>query len=235
MYIYLLINIFTLLGPLALSFDKKVAFFRKWRYVFPAIIAVGLFFIAWDVWFTEMGVWSFNPEYLVGIYAWGLPLEEWLFFLTIPYACVFIYECLQAYFPKDILKEIAQPLALGMSGILLGLALWGVGQWYTQVTFLLAACLLVLNALVTRPHYLGRFFLAYVIHLIPFLIVNGILTSMPVVMYNDAENFGLRLGTIPVEDTIYSLLLFLMNINLYEYLKARATRTGSLQSQESYV
>ena len=235
MYTYLVINLLTLLGPLALSFDRKVAFFRKWKYLFPAIILVALFFIGWDIWFTRMGVWEFNPEYLVGIYIANLPLEEWLFFFTIPYACVFIYECLNVYVKRDIFQQSARPIAFVLATGLMILAVIGWGQWYTQVTFVLTGLLLAGNLFVIRPTYLGRFFLAYLVHLVPFLIVNGILTARPVVIYNPAENFDLRLGTIPVEDTIYSLLLLLMNINIYEYLKARQLRADSFQSQKSYV
>jgi lycopene cyclase domain-containing protein len=64
------------------------------------------------------------------------------------------------------------------------------------------------------------FLIAYVIILIPFLIVNGFLTAIPVVLYNDLENLSIRLYTIPVEDTVYGLLLILMNVVLYEKLKS---------------
>ena len=66
---------------------------------------------------------------------------------------------------------------------------------------------------------MGKFYRAYLVSLIPFFIVNGILTSLPVVMYNDSENLGIRIFTIPIEDTMYSLLLLLMNIVLFEYFK----------------
>jgi lycopene cyclase domain-containing protein len=36
----------------------------------------GLFFLFWDVLFTMKGVWSFNPQYIIGVTLWGLPLEE---------------------------------------------------------------------------------------------------------------------------------------------------------------
>ena len=61
--------------------------------------------------------------------------------------------------------------------------------------------------------------MGYLVSLVPFFLVNGVLTALPVVRYNDAENVGLRMGTIPVEDSIYLLLLLLLNVNLYEYLK----------------
>lgn len=100
MSLYLWINILTLAGPLALSFDKKVAFYKHWKALFPALLLVGTAFLIWDEYFTQHGIWGFNPSYLSGIYLGHLPLEEILFFFTVPYACVFIFACIEAYFPK---------------------------------------------------------------------------------------------------------------------------------------
>ncbi|MEL7340916.1 MAG: lycopene cyclase domain-containing protein, partial [Bacteroidota bacterium] len=135
MYTYLLLNIGTLLGPFILSFDNKVGYFRRWKALFPAIFLTGLVFIVWDVWFTEMGIWSFNPDYLVGIYFLGLPLEEWLFFLTVPYACVFIYDCVKAYFKRDYLRPYARQISWVLVGFLLLVGAMHYDHWYTAVTF----------------------------------------------------------------------------------------------------
>lgn len=68
-----------------------------------------------------------------------------------------------------------------------------------------------------KPYY-TKFYLAWFIGLIPFLVVNGILTGMPVVEYNPEHNLGIRIFTIPIEDSGYFLLLFLMVVSIYEYL-----------------
>jgi len=73
-YLYLGLNLFTLLGPLALSFDRKVAYWRTWKALFPAIAITGALFLGWDVWFTDAGVWGFNPEYLTGWYLFQLQI-----------------------------------------------------------------------------------------------------------------------------------------------------------------
>ncbi len=76
-----------------------------------------------------------------------------------------------------------------------------------------------------KPKFLGKFYLSYLFILIPFVLVNGILTGTgiesPVVWYNDAENLGIRLGTIPVEDTIYGMMLILMNVTIFETLQSK--------------
>jgi len=61
--------------------------------------------------------------------------------------------------------------------------------------------------------------LAYFVSLVPFIVVDGILTSLPVVEYSDQYIMNIHLFTIPVEDFSYFFLLFLMVTTIYEYLK----------------
>lgn len=235
MYTYLLLNIGSLFFPLVLSFDKKVAFYRKWGALFPSIFIVALIFIIWDVWFTEAGIWRFNPDYLIGVNLINLPLEEWLFFFTVPYACVFIYECLISYISwewKTIYNQYICALWLVL--------LWGAGiiffdRMYTAVTFLSLGTVLGIMLLKGIPAYMGRFFQAYIVHLLPFFLINGILTALPVVIYNDLENMGFRLGTIPVEDTMYSMLLLLLNIHFYEFFKGKLQIKPVSNNPQKYV
>lgn len=221
---YLIINVLTIFVPMLRSFEHRINMVSKWKALFPAIFVVGFIFIVWDILFTQMGVWGFTEEHLIGINIFGLPLEEMLFFLTVPYACLFIYEVLNYFTKRDFFGAFARPLFLLLSGLLLVLGLLYIQKWYTSVTFLLTAGWLLF--LVWRnPAWLGRFLLSYLVALIPFFIVNGVLTGTgldnPVVWYNDAENLGIRLGTIPVEDIIYGLLLLSGNVYFYEFFSAR--------------
>ena len=96
---------------------------------------------------------------------------------------------------------------------------------YTGVTFLLAGLFLALVMLKLRVRFMGRFYFAFALLLFPFFIVNGILTGAvteePVVWYNNAENIGIRIFTIPVEDAAYGFLMILMPITIWEKLEER--------------
>jgi lycopene cyclase domain-containing protein len=219
MPVYFYLIIFTTFFPLVLSFDKRVRFVQYWPAFFMAMLPVAAFFLVWDYFFTAWGVWGFNQQYLLGINIANLPLEEMLFFVVVPFACIFIYQCFRYYIPKDYLKPAAPYISAVLAITLPIIALFHIGALYTSVTFLLAAALLVLAQFVFKVKWMGWFYLAYFVSLVPFLIVNGILTSLPVVWYNNAHNLGIRLYTIPIEDTMYSLLLLLMNVWLYEGIK----------------
>ena len=221
MPIYLYLDILVIAFPLLLSFDKKVAYFKTWKYLFPAILIIGAFFVLWDMQFTRMNIWSFNEKYLLGIYMYNLPIEEVLFFIVVPFSCVFIYEVLKAYFPKDIFAPYVSKLNIAF---LLLFALFGIIHWdkiYTLFQCLLLVIMLVLHIWVFKATYMGRFYATFFISLIPFMIMNGYLTSLPIVIYNNAFNSGIRISTIPLEDSFYCFLLLLMNISLVEYLKRK--------------
>ena len=222
-YIYLLINIAVLFFPLVLSFDKKVHFFSKWKFVVPAILITGVIFLIWDLLFVKLDVWSFNPDYIVGIKLWGLPLEEMLFFLTVPYACIFIYECLNAYFPKDYLQKYSLALSNLFLGLCIAILFFGFRRWYTVINFgFLFVVLAYVEYINAKLRFMYKFYRAYLVALIPFYIVNGFLTAIPVVIYNNNENLNFRVGTIPFEDHFYLMSLLLMNIYLYELFRSKA-------------
>ena len=229
-YTYLLINLAVIFFPLVLSFDKKVHFFSKWRFVFPSILITGLVFLIWDILFTKLNVWSFNPDYLIGVNLLGLPLEEILFFLTVPYACVFIYECLNAYFPKNDLQKYSLAISNLFLGLCVAILFFGYNRWYTLINFgFLFMVLAYVEYVNVDFRFMYKFYRAYLVSLIPFYIVNGFLTSIPVVMYNDKQNLGFRLGTIPFEDHFYLMGLLLMNIYLYEVFKSSNTKKEELR------
>ena len=220
-YTYLIINVLTIIFPVILSFDKRVAFAKSWKFIWPGMAITGLLFLFWDVLFTIHGVWSFNDKYIIGIRFYGLPLEEILFFLTVPFACIFIYACLNYYVkwqPGDIVTRMASNLLIGLSIALLAL---NYTRLYTAVTFGLLAVLLILLMYYFRVKWLNRFYMAFIVSLIPFYIVNGVLTAWPVVLYNNAQNMGIRAGTIPFEDHFYSMALLIMNVGFFEYFKNR--------------
>ena len=218
MYTYLLINIFSISVPFLFSFEKRLVYYKKWKALFPAILITGAFFIIWDHYLTVWNVWSFNPKYLIGVNVWGLPIEEWMFFFTIPYSCVFIYESLNILLKNDPFQRFSKNISIVLIVILSVTALCNTDKSYTGIKLSLTA-LMLLFVVIRKFPYMGKFYRAYLVSLLPFFIVNGILTSLPVVMYNDSENLGIRIFTIPIEDTMYSLLLFLMNIVLFEYFK----------------
>ena len=217
-YTYLLINILSALVPFAYSFTARSGFSKRFGPAFAAIACVAAPMIAWDVLFTARGVWGFNPKYHLGLEIFGLPFEEMLFFVCIPFACLFIYDSLAPYRNWHMAAGSAR-LVLGLvAGLLLALGWWHNDRAYTSVCFTVAAVFAAWWAW-KPPASPGAFLTTYVLHLVPFFLVNGLLTALPVVVYNDAENLGLRLGTIPVEDAAYSLILLAGTIGIYERLR----------------
>jgi lycopene cyclase domain-containing protein len=220
MSLYLWLNIFTFC-TLFLSFDKKVAFYKYFPYLAIGIILNGLLFIPWDIVFTQKGVWGFNPDYLSGKSLFNLPLEECLFFITVPFSCTFIHFVLIAYFKNPVSQKFSNIFWNSVSAIVLILGLIYYDQKYTFVTFtVVAPIIFFLNKV--QPAFMKQFVFTYAVSFIPFLIINSILTGSftdePIVWYNNEENFGIRLGTIPVEDTVYNLLLLVIPTFITSYL-----------------
>ena len=225
-YLYLLINLICILFPVLLSFYSKAPFYKKWKGVSIAILISGIIFIAWDEIFTQLGIWGFNARYITGWQLGSLPIEEIMFFIVIPYACVFTYFLLKDVSQKNYFFSRHELLSYGLIVAMLITGVYNLEKAYTSVTLLSFAFLLAYLTLKVRARYLGHFYVAFCFILIPFFVMNGILTGTfieeEVVWYNDEAIMGMRLGTIPVEDIFYAMFLMLMNIAIYERVHTRA-------------
>lgn len=240
--LYLMVDLAVLSLPLILSFDKKVSFYKEWKYFFPINLAVGAFFIIWDILFTEAGIWAFNPDYLLVPELFGLPIEECLFFLCIPYASVFTYFALRSYLKSNPLQNA--DTTLNAAGIItcLVLVVNFRNQWYTSIT----AFLTLFGLLWTMKNYKAwsaDLWLAFFVLLPPFIISNGVLTGLDfreypflhndasiirdqIVWYHPGHNTGWRIFSMPADDLVYGFLLIGMHVAGIEALKERKKRTS---------
>ena len=111
-------------------------------------------------------------------------------------------------------------------GLLLFILFQNFGKLYTTITFTFTILLLTL-VMYKNISLLQDFLVSYVFILIPFFIVNGILTGSfiidQIVWYNNDHNMGIRIGTIPFEDIFYGMTLFLGTIFLADHFNGSLT------------
>jgi lycopene cyclase domain-containing protein len=227
MTLYAWLMLLSIAGPLALSFDKKVAFYKQWKALSFGILSNALLFIIWDIWFTQQKIWGFNPDYSSSLKFWGLPIEEFSFFIVVPYASVFIYACLKVYLKNGMSKNWVSVFNyMGLFLCLIALFFFN-DKTYTLVNTSIAFVLLASHQFYFKKAYMAYFWIAYLVHLLPFIIINGVLTGAitpnPIVWYSSEDIIGIRFITIPIEDFIYALSCLLIPITVMEAVFSKKT------------
>ncbi|MFC6101632.1 lycopene cyclase domain-containing protein [Olivibacter domesticus] len=213
-YTYLLINFFTVIICFIFSFDKRIQFNKYFGSFLKAAILVAIPFITWDVWFTANGIWWFNTDYTLGKNIFGLPMEEWMFFICIPFSCVFTYYCLNKFFDLSWANAFNNIIVFVSIIICVLVALLHHDKLYTLVTALVTILTLIYLYFIARAQWIGQASLVFTVLMLGFIPVNGILTgtglNSPIVNYNTDAILNIRVLTIPIEDSVYGYTQFLL-------------------------
>ena len=138
-FFYSILMLLTLSYPLAQSFEGRIYYYKKWRMLLPSIVLMMLIFIPWDIWFTDWSVWQFNSDYIFGVKIFQLPIEEWMFFIIVPFSCVFIHEVLNYFFNKNLESRFYLKVSLFFSVILAVFSVLYSDKLYTLVCFSLTS------------------------------------------------------------------------------------------------
>jgi len=208
--------------PLAQSFERRLTMYRRFLYILPGILVTGTVYIVWDIWFTKTGVWGFNHNFTRDLYLGGLPVEEWLFFLVVPYSCIFLFEVLRFFVKRCYYPVLSKWVIISLLIVFAVLIALIHDRLYSLCALTFTSLMLILQLVQrTWKTWFSGFLATYLLALVPFMVVNGLLTSIPVVWYNNAENLGLRIWTVPVDDFVYLMGLLLPTVNIYQWLLRR--------------
>lgn len=227
MFNYLIIDALIILFPLLLSFTWKFKYYRYFKSLAASILIVGTVYIFWDVLVTARGDWWFNEAFLSGVTIINLPIEEIMFFITVPFACLFIYENLVYFLPEKTVAFNKWTYYV-IAGILIVGGLVFYHQDYTILALCSAAAFFIIAASWYPQVLQSRNFWLYIaISFIPFIIFNYLLTSLVVVHYNPDAIWGGdglwngRFLTIPFEDFFYNFSMLSFYGMVYIYFKER--------------
>ena len=225
---YLKILILSTFVPVIFSFHPKVKFYIYYKSIFRATLLVSLIYILWDIIFTKLGIWGFNNQYLNGIYIFNLPIEEILFFLCIPFCCLYTYHLVEKFNISFFKNTDWEKINVYFLFIVLVLGLINYTKLYTFICFIMFSLVLFIVNKSSININFNFFYTTFILIIIPFLIINGALTGLffdqTVVWYNNKEILGLRIFTIPVEDAFYAHQLILLNLMFYKKYSSSNTR-----------
>jgi lycopene cyclase domain-containing protein len=210
---YLIIDLLIIAIPLLLTFFPSFKFYRRYKALFLSILIVGGLFLWWDVAVTARGDWSFNNDFILGTRVMGLPLEELLFFIAVPYSCLFLYEALRS-------RIIERDVKYNRNLYLILAAVAFLSSFLFRSNSYTSLVLLILRFIFSSFIY----WIWMVTCMFLFFLFNHMLTGLPAVTYNPAAILNIRISTVPIEDIFYNFSILTCYLAFYLFFRGERAK-----------
>ncbi len=220
-YEYLIFNIVVLSGPLFFGSLKKFYFLNYMRSALISILLTAIPFIIWDIIVTDRH-WFFAEQYTLDFRIFGLPLEEILFFISVPYACLFTWQMLKKFSSDNSITSKSYTnkiLIFSITVIALAIINFISGKEYTGLAFFFFSLSILFDYYLGSKIITNKVFVYYFLLVSIFtLLFNGFLTWRPIVTYDSVYQLDFRIFTIPVEDFFFGYALLIFATSIFEKL-----------------
>lgn len=221
-YTYLLVNLGLLLFSGLVFSNRQINFAGQSKFIILAVLINVFAFSVPTEFLTQLKVIVFNPPYLSGMTLWELPIEELLLSLLLPFSGIAIYLFMNMRYKDNSLEKYSLALSNMMLGVCIAMLYFGHQKLYTLFTFSILLVFLLYIEYVNRIRFMYKFYRAFLVSLLLFYTVYGILTSIPVIQYTTEETLNFNFSHIPFESHFYYMSMLLLSVYLYELFKSRA-------------
>lgn len=215
-YEYLIFNLLIITGPLLVFFWKKKGIVKPAiGPLFFGVFLTAIIFIVWDQLVVNY-FWFFNSQYITGIFLLNLPIEEILFFITVPFSCLLLWVNYKRRFADRTLKYPLVYLWSVLAGASILFLVYG--KIYSASVLFVFLIVVALDLILKTKLFYRKLFLIFIFLITNILtfIFNLYLTARPIVIYSEALKTNFNIISIPVEDFIFGMALIALNIILYE-------------------
>ncbi|MBK7358571.1 MAG: lycopene cyclase domain-containing protein [Saprospiraceae bacterium] len=200
-----------------------------WKELLVPLVMMALIFIAWDILFTALGVWRFNPAYIQGVSIINLPWEEVCWFFIIPFCSLFVYQIVKIRWSNP--WGSARTLQFVLLVVLFGMYLLNMDRIYSATSLSMTISMIGLSLIVNWKGF-GLFIASFLLLLIPMGLFNGMLTGLltkeALVQYNSAEFGGIRILSFPIEDIGFGFGFLIGILLLSDFIKHRLSADYTL-------
>lgn len=222
---YALFHLAVLFGPVtvSLAMPRFRSFWHLWKPLLMTYAFVSVPWIAIDALSHARGWWDYDPAYVSGVEFVGLPIEEIVFFFTVPFACLFLWWALQKHWGRAAIPQrtrqllIAGAVAIGGYFLMIGILDGKERTLFDAVLYLGVVAVIALSRLSREAVFWRWSAIVFVL----FLMFNSILTALPIVVYDESFMTGWRIGTIPIEDTLYNFVFLWLSVTMFEYARGK--------------
>jgi len=192
-------------------------------------IALGLLiFVTLEQFLTNV-FWWFSDKYTVGLMIGVLPIEEVLFFISVPWATLLLWLNVNHLLKKSAERVIfSRPVEylvltiLSICSFLFFYVFFRAGLYYSSLVFILLLLVIIFDQFIGARIIFWRNYLLFQMPVILLTTIwNGYLTARPVVIYNVLLKSNIQVFTIPIEDYLYGFVLLTFIISLYERLRKK--------------
>lgn len=215
-FTFLFIDLIIIGLPVLFSFSKHLHFISRLKHVVVATLVVSTIYIPWNIAFTTLKIWSYNPLKHLGTNLAKMPMEAYLYFTFTPYLCIFIYVWLTKLIKKNYFKGAHFALTPFLIAGMVLLLINNFDQTYAAISMCFLILLLLIQ-LVNGKRYMGKFYLSFVFSIIPLFLVDTLLAASKVIIYNPKVTLSYKLGYLPIDNLIFDAGLCLFSVMGYEW------------------
>ena len=214
---FLALAIAPLLLPIVFQFNKRIFTGGNFKAAFSASLLSCIVFSAIILAQHSLNFISYGTKEDTFI---GIPIAQYILNFTFSFAAVSLYQYLNIKFPKNDLQRYS----LAVSNLLLGLCIaflfFAYSKWYTVSTFATLLILLLFIEYVGKLRFMYKAYRAFVLMLIPFHLIYGVLFWKGTIAIDKNHLAGLYIAKIPVESHFVALAMMLLSIYMFEFFRS---------------